>query len=161
MEDLDPEAQFLRHARNGDLPGIQKLLMSKIKEEANIKSKGKSKSNLGWTPLHLACYFGHRAVVEELLKAGADVNLPNNVGDTPLHKAAFTGRKEVVMLLLSYDACATVINGTAQIPKDVTQNGEIKSMLEGWRSYWVVLQDGVLSWYSKQLDAAANVRRQG
>lgn len=35
------------------------------------------------------------------------------------------------MLLLSYDACATVINGTAQIPKDVTQNGDIKNMLGG------------------------------
>lgn len=35
------------------------------------------------------------------------------------------------MLLLHYDACATVINGTAQIPKDVTQNAEIRSMLEG------------------------------
>ncbi|XP_030647165.1 oxysterol-binding protein-related protein 1 [Chanos chanos] len=31
----------------------------------------------------------------------------------------------------------------------------------GWRSYWVVLQDGVLSWYPKQSDAAANTRRQG
>uniref|UniRef100_A0A3Q1AJS5 Oxysterol-binding protein n=1 Tax=Amphiprion ocellaris TaxID=80972 RepID=A0A3Q1AJS5_AMPOC len=263
------EEQFLRYARNGDLPGVQRLLMSKIKEETqiNINCKGKSKSNLGWTPLHLACYFGHTDVVEELLKAGADVNLPNNIGDTPLHKAAFTGRKEVVMLLLHYDACATVINGTAQIPKDVTQNAEIRSMLEaaerteerkleeklletaregdlstltqllsrkkppdinctdllgntplhcaayrgqrqcalkllksganpgvknkngmmhqpelagltrhvkkyegllwkssrffGWRSYWVVLQDGVISWYSKQSDAAANVRRQG
>ncbi|TNN42167.1 Oxysterol-binding protein-related protein 1 [Liparis tanakae] len=31
----------------------------------------------------------------------------------------------------------------------------------GWRSYWVVLQDGVLSWYSKQSDAAANGKRQG
>uniref|UniRef100_A0A8D3AY31 Oxysterol-binding protein n=1 Tax=Scophthalmus maximus TaxID=52904 RepID=A0A8D3AY31_SCOMX len=271
---LEPEEQFLRCARNGDLPGIQKLLMSTIKEETriNINCKGKSKSNLGWTPLHLACYFGHKDVVEELLKAGADVNLPNNIGDSPLHKAAFTGRKEVVMLLLHYDACATVINGTAQIPKDVTQNAEIRSMLEaaerteerkleeqlleaaregdlstltqllsrkkppdincsdllgntplhcaayrgqrqcalkllkngagpniknkkgqtvfdlasdtamkqvlegsvhrvsgellssrffGWRSYWVVLQDGVLSWYSKQSDAASNVRRQG
>ncbi|XP_072246015.1 oxysterol-binding protein-related protein 1 isoform X3 [Leuresthes tenuis] len=262
MEELEPEEQFLRFARNGDLPGVQRLLMAKIREETqiNINCKGKSKSNLGWTPLHLACYFGHKDVVEELLKAGADVNLPNNIGDTPLHKAAFTGRK---------------------IPKDVTQNAEIRSMLEaaerteerkleeelleaaregnlstltkllsrkkppdinctdllgntplhcaayrgqrqcalkllksganpssknkngqtvfdlasdtamkqfleanvhrgltrhvkkyegllwkssrffGWRSYWVVLQDGVLSWYSKQSDAAANVRRQG
>lgn len=35
------------------------------------------------------------------------------------------------MLLLHYDACPTVINGSAQIPKDVTQNPEIGSMLEG------------------------------
>lgn len=35
------------------------------------------------------------------------------------------------MLLLHYDACATVINGTAQVPKDVTQNAEIRGMLEG------------------------------
>lgn len=69
--------------------------MSKIKEETqiNINCKGKKKSNLGWTPLLLASYFGHKDVVEELLKAGADVNLSNNIGDTSLHKAAFTGRK--------------------------------------------------------------------
>uniref|UniRef100_A0A8C1ARN8 Oxysterol-binding protein n=1 Tax=Cyprinus carpio carpio TaxID=630221 RepID=A0A8C1ARN8_CYPCA len=283
MEELDPEEQFLRDARNGNLEGIQKLLMSKIKEEVkiDINCKGKSKSNHGWTPLHLACYFGHKDVVEALLKAGADANLPNNVGDTPLHKAAFTGRKEVVMLLLQYDACPSVINGMAQIPKDITQSAEIKSMLEaaerteerkleeqlleaaregaistltrllnmkkppnisctdllgntplhcaayrgqkqcavklmqhkanpniknkidqtvfdlandvemkqiitgnvmkgmtrhvkmfegplwkssrffGWRSYWVVLQDGVLSWYPKQSDADSNTHRQG
>nr|XP_057929022.1 oxysterol-binding protein-related protein 1 isoform X3 [Doryrhamphus excisus] len=316
MEELEPEEQFLRCSRNGDLASIQLLLLSKIRGDMqfDLNCKGKSKSNLGWTPLHLASYFGHTSVVEELLKAGAEVNLPNNIGDTPLHKAAFTGRKvtehvikllfvcsvcvfacihplsqsrhshidqEVVMLLLHYDACPTVINGTAQIPKDVTQSAEIRSMLEaaerteerkqeeklleaaregdiltltqllnkkkapdiqctdllgntplhcaayrgqkqcaakllrggacpsvqnkngqtaldlasdgamkqllegdfhrgmsrhvkkfegllwkssrflGWRSYWVVLQDGVLSWYSKQSDAAANVRRQG
>ncbi|KAJ8395020.1 hypothetical protein AAFF_G00039710 [Aldrovandia affinis] len=209
------------------------------------------------------------------------IYLWRHTSDTPLHKAAFTGRKEVVMLLLRYEACATVINGTAQIPKDVTQVDEIKIMLQaaerteerkmeeqlleaaregdmstmnqllnrkkppdmgctdllgntplhcaayrgqklcalrllkggaspnvknkndqtvfdlasdaemkqilevtvkkgmarnvqmfegplwkssrffGWRSYWVILQDGVLSWYPKQSDAAANVRRQG
>ncbi|XP_053368544.1 oxysterol-binding protein-related protein 1 [Clarias gariepinus] len=132
MEDLDQEEQFLHDARNGNLPGIQRLLIAKIKGEAKfeINCKGKSRSNFGWTPLHLSCYFGHRDVVEELLKAGADANLTNNVGDTPLHKAAFTGRQEVVMLLLQYNACPSVINGSAQIPKDVTHNEEIRSMLE-------------------------------
>ncbi|XP_077441181.1 oxysterol-binding protein-related protein 1 isoform X2 [Vanacampus margaritifer] len=280
MDDPEPDEQFLCCARNGDLDTVRKLLTSKVRT-LDINCKGKSKSNRGWTPLHLASYFGHTDVVDELLKAGADVNLPNNVGDTPLHKAAFTGRKEVVMLLLRYNASATVINGTAQIPKDVTQNAEIRHMLAaverteerqqewklleavregdiatlsqllsskkapnmectdvlgntplhcaayrgqtqcaakllragactgvknkngqtvlelasnaamrqllesntrrgmrrhakkfegllwkssrflGWRSYWVVLHNGVLSWYSKQSDAVANVRRQG
>lgn len=43
MEELDPEEQFLRCARNGDLPGIQRLLMSKIKDEMqiNINCKGR------------------------------------------------------------------------------------------------------------------------
>lgn len=42
MEELDPEEQFLQFARNGDLAGIQGLLMSKIKEETqiNINCKG-------------------------------------------------------------------------------------------------------------------------
>ncbi|KAK3562418.1 hypothetical protein QTP86_033559 [Hemibagrus guttatus] len=31
----------------------------------------------------------------------------------------------------------------------------------GWRSCWVVLQDGVLSWYSKQSDAASNIQSKG
>lgn len=28
----------------------------------------RSKDSLGWTPIHLACYCGHKDVVEELLK---------------------------------------------------------------------------------------------
>jgi len=42
MEELEPEEQFLRYARNGDLPGVQRLLMAKIREETqiNINCKG-------------------------------------------------------------------------------------------------------------------------
>lgn len=54
---------------------------------------GRSKSNLGWTPLHLSTYFGHRSVAEQLLTHGADINAVNDAGDTPLHKAAFIGRE--------------------------------------------------------------------
>lgn len=42
MEELEPEEQFLRYARNGDLSGVQRLLLSKIREEIqlNINCKG-------------------------------------------------------------------------------------------------------------------------
>lgn len=42
MEELDPEEKFLRDARNGNLDGIRKLLMSKMKEETtfDINCKG-------------------------------------------------------------------------------------------------------------------------
>uniref|UniRef100_A0A7N6AFY1 Oxysterol-binding protein n=1 Tax=Anabas testudineus TaxID=64144 RepID=A0A7N6AFY1_ANATE len=195
METDTPEAQLLSHAKEG-----KGLIL------CHCITVARSKDSLGWTPLHLACYCGHTDVVEELLKAGADVNLQNNMGDTPLHSAAFTGRKDVVLLLLRYDACAKLINGTAQIPKDVTDDDEIITMLEaalvlkwcllsakeapdihcrdsvgntplhcaayrgqkqciikllksgaspcssrflGWRSHWVVLEDGTLSWYPR------------
>uniref|UniRef100_A0A4W3HCP5 Uncharacterized protein n=1 Tax=Callorhinchus milii TaxID=7868 RepID=A0A4W3HCP5_CALMI len=96
------EDQLLYDARNGILEEVKQLLdRRKVGEMTfNINCKGRSKSNLGWTPLHLACYFGHKHVVEELLKAGVDVNVANDVGDTPLHRAAFTGRKVRRMRLL-------------------------------------------------------------
>ncbi|XP_041954659.1 oxysterol-binding protein-related protein 1-like isoform X2 [Alosa sapidissima] len=132
MECRGPEEQLLKSAREGDFQQIQSLIQAKMNRELdlNINCRGGSKFNTRWTPLHLASYFGHKQVVEELLKAGADMNLQNDMGDTPLHKAALSNRKEIVLLLLRYDACATVINGSAQTPKDVTEDDEIITMLE-------------------------------
>ncbi|XP_030891906.1 oxysterol-binding protein-related protein 1-like [Leptonychotes weddellii] len=156
----EAEQQLLHHARNGNVEEVRQLLETMERNEviADINCKGRSKSNLGWTPLHLACYFGHRQVVQDLLKAGAEVNVLNDMGDTPLHRAAFTGRKrmttlkyrhkhchfsqfelprkpaeleELVMLLLEYNADATVVNGSGQTAKEVTYDKEIRNMLEG------------------------------
>ncbi|XP_053252341.1 oxysterol-binding protein-related protein 1 isoform X4 [Podarcis raffonei] len=128
----EAEQQLLHNARNGHSEDIRQLLGTMDKGEAifNINCKGRSKSNLGWTPLHLACYFGHTSVVKDLLKAGAEVNVLNDMGDTPLHRAAFTGRKEVVMLLLEYEADTSIVNGNGQTAKDVTHDKEIREMLE-------------------------------
>uniref|UniRef100_A0A8C0PC38 Oxysterol-binding protein n=1 Tax=Canis lupus familiaris TaxID=9615 RepID=A0A8C0PC38_CANLF len=128
----EAEQQLLHHARNGNAEEVRQLLETMERNEviADINCKGRSKSNLGWTPLHLACYFGHKQVVQDLLKAGAEVNVLNDMGDTPLHRAAFTGRKELVMLLLEYNADATVVNGSGQTAKEVTYDKEIRNMLE-------------------------------
>ncbi|XP_061453182.1 oxysterol-binding protein-related protein 1 isoform X3 [Rhineura floridana] len=128
----EAEQQLLHNARNGNSEEVRQLLENMDKGEVifNINCKGRSKSNLGWTPLHLACYFGHTSVVKDLLKAGAEVNVLNDMGDTPLHRAAFTRRKEVVMLLLEYEADTSIVNGNGQTAKDVTHDKEIREMLE-------------------------------
>lgn len=46
--------------------------------------------------------------------------------------------KEIVLLLLRYDASSSIINGTAQIPQDVTEDDEIITMLEG-KKWWEFL----------------------
>ncbi|KAK6310760.1 hypothetical protein J4Q44_G00188150 [Coregonus suidteri] len=95
MDLSDPEEHLLHYSEIRSLSLIQWLLQLRLEQDLrlNINCRGKTKASAGWIPLHLACYFGHKDVVEVLLKDGADVNLQNNMGDKPLHKAAFTGRK--------------------------------------------------------------------
>lgn len=54
----------------------------------------------GNTALHLACYNGQDAVVNELTDYGANVNQPNNSGFTPLHFAAASTHGALCLELL-------------------------------------------------------------
>ncbi len=60
----------------------------------------------GWTPLHLAAFFGHPELATALLDAGADVNArsSNAMKNTPLHAAAAGGQAGLVELLLKRGA---------------------------------------------------------
>jgi ankyrin repeat protein len=60
----------------------------------------------GWTPLHLAAFFGHGKIVELLLAHGADVGARsiNSNGNTPLHAALAGNHKLVAGLLLGHGA---------------------------------------------------------
>jgi len=58
-------------------------------------------------PLQEACRYGKREVVEELLRAGVDVNrqiIGPNYSGAPLHAAAEAGRLELVKLLVEHGA---------------------------------------------------------
>ncbi|XP_056913726.1 oxysterol-binding protein-related protein 1-like isoform X2 [Takifugu flavidus] len=157
MEEDTPEDQLTFNAKVGNLPQIQSLLQLRAQQSIslNVNCKSRSTDALGWTPLHLACHCGHKDVVEELLKAGAGVNVQDNVGDTPLHKAARAGRKEIVLSLLRYDASSSIINGAAQIPKDGTEDDEIITMLEAAERREMRRKEGKLLEAAREGDISA------
>src|SRR5215510_8880834 len=60
----------------------------------------------GWTPLHLAAFFGHTKIAEALLAHDADVaaRSRNPNGNTPLHAALAGNHKMVAGLLIGHGA---------------------------------------------------------
>jgi ankyrin repeat protein len=78
----------------------------------------------GWTPLHLAAFFGANELAEALLAKGAQVDArsTNNMQNTPLHAAVAGRRADMVKFLLERGADAnarqsggwTALQGAAQ-----------------------------------------------
>jgi ankyrin repeat protein len=63
-------------------------------------------SHDGWTPLHLAAFFGFPDIAADLLAAGADVQARsrNAMHNTPLHAAVAGGSTAVARALLEHGA---------------------------------------------------------
>ena len=55
--------------------------------------------NIGYTPLHLACFNGHSGIVETLMLAGADKTITNDKRETPAQVAESEGHSELLKLL--------------------------------------------------------------
>ena len=65
-----------------------------------------SYSSDGWTPLHLAAFFGHTDLAEFLVDRGADVQArsANTMCNFPLHAAVAGRHAEVAAILLTHGA---------------------------------------------------------
>lgn len=89
-----PELDVWEAAAAGQLEAVRAHL-------ARDRSLVAAYSHDGWTPLHLAAFFGHEAVAAELLRhdASAEAWSTNALANQPLHAAA-AGRNLAVCKLL-------------------------------------------------------------
>ncbi|XP_046550762.1 ankyrin repeat domain-containing protein 50-like [Haliotis rubra] len=80
--------------RGGDVEVVQYILSQNM---VDINSLGHEKK----TPVMLAGQYGHKEVVEVLVKHGANLSLRDKVGDNILHLACFKGHVDVVKYIIS------------------------------------------------------------
>jgi ankyrin repeat protein len=86
-------------------------------------------SHDGWTPLHLASFFGRKEVASVLLAHGADVNARSRSTrfakeNTPLHAAAANKQIALAELLLAHGADVNARDGSGYTPLALAANGK-------------------------------------
>jgi uncharacterized protein len=86
----------------------------------------------GWTPLHLASFFGQLDAVGALLAAGADVNAVsrNSLKNTALHAATAGKHADVALLLLERGADDQVTDGGGYTAKTIASENKLTAVVE-------------------------------
>jgi ankyrin repeat protein len=138
LVDADPSlaifAAAMQVETQGDTPGVEQLL-------AANRSLISAVSSDGWTPLHLAAFFGAVDTARALLNKGASPSArsTNAMQNLPLHAAAAGRHAAIVALLIEHGA-----------PVDARQHG-------GWTALHAAAQNGDLAMAEILISAGADV----
>jgi len=123
LVDADPSLAIFAAAILGDSGRLEELLTGN-------RSLVSAVSTDGWSPLHLAAFFGKGEAVRLLLNKGASVTArsTNQMANTPLHAAAAGRHPEIVKLLLDRGANANARQNGGWAPlHSAAQNGDLES----------------------------------
>lgn len=81
------------------------------------------------TLLHWSVIEGQTKICEYLLENGAKVDIKDNNGFTPLHYACKCRHTDSVELLLKWSANVLAVTNEHELPKDLTEDQYIRSLL--------------------------------
>ena len=100
IEKKENEKKLYYTSRHGNTEEVRRLI-NNLKVDVNTNIKVEAQPWYNCTPLIVASYFGHKAVVQLLLDAGAMVEMTDGDGCTALMIAANNGHLDVVQMLLN------------------------------------------------------------
>jgi ankyrin repeat protein len=85
----------------------------------------------GWTPLHLAAFFGHVDIARALLDGGADVHAVshNNLANTSLHAATAGKHPDVALLLLERGADPLRADAGGYTPLEIARQNQLDTVV--------------------------------
>ena len=135
-------------ALSGDLQLVEQGLADGVAVDAVSEEDG-------LTALFYAAVGGHGAVVEALLKAGADVDRSDKNGNRPLLMGASMNHTHVVAALLAAGAKVNSPNAKGNTALDVSSTDEVKALLLDHRLITAVVK-GDLALVKAALAGGAN-----
>lgn len=99
----------------------------------------------GWLGIHYAARWGNVPILMAYLKAGADVDGKTKNKETSLHKCARWNTKECAIILLQKGANPSIRNSDGNIPSEMTNDPEMKFLLDHFNEYMEIQKEDVLS----------------
>ena len=156
------QRQFFAATREGNTKLLKNLLFGEYPPDINCTD------DQGNTALHLAAYRGKKEVAVLLLQNGANPAYKNNSGQTALHLTDDLKMKKLLDVQPSQISRSSSFRKSTKSIKTwqkVARKFEgyllKKSRFFGWKKYWVVLDNGIISWFCKRVDSVNGVKRQG
>lgn len=85
----------------------------------------------GWTPLHLAAFFGQRDAARLLLDAGANLHAVsrNSLQNTPLHAATAGRHTGIALMLIDRGASAELRDGGGFTARQIASENQLVEVL--------------------------------
>jgi ankyrin repeat protein len=90
----------------------------------------------GWTPLHLAAFFGQVEAARLLVSAGADLAAVshNGIANTPLHAAVAGKHEAVALFLIECGAAGAVADAGGYTPFEIARQNQLADVIHALRA---------------------------